>query len=280
MSLGEKIYQLRTAKNLSQEALSEAMDVSRQSISKWETDASVPELDKLIALSKFFEISLDELVLNQAIKKDSEPAENSKDSKNANTQFAPGSKQRTKSWLILLCTGAIIFLMITLFTSQVLAGLLFAYPFWLCTLVCLAFKRSAWLWCCWVIFLLGDLYIRYATGLNWKAINMTLYFEPWMNPARLAIAWVMLALTVLMIILTVRELRKRKLPELFQNKIFLTGMWIVIVLSFLPSALFPERIFALYFVAVDWVQIAVLIAAILSTIKILRKEKESTTENL
>ena len=40
MDLGERIYQLRTQKNFSQEALAEALGVSRQSISKWETGGS------------------------------------------------------------------------------------------------------------------------------------------------------------------------------------------------------------------------------------------------
>ena len=48
MKLHEKIYTLRTAKNLSQGDLAEILDVSRQSVSKWETGASIPDLDKLI----------------------------------------------------------------------------------------------------------------------------------------------------------------------------------------------------------------------------------------
>lgn len=48
MSLGQRIYDYRTQKQLSQAALAEQLNVSRQSISKWETDTSVPELDKLL----------------------------------------------------------------------------------------------------------------------------------------------------------------------------------------------------------------------------------------
>ncbi len=47
MSIGKKIFELRTAKNLSQGDLAEILDVSRQSVSKWETDSAVPDLDKL-----------------------------------------------------------------------------------------------------------------------------------------------------------------------------------------------------------------------------------------
>lgn len=62
MTLGNKIYQLRTKAGLSQEELAEQTGVSRQSVSKWETDASIPELDKLIQLSKLFGVTLDSLV--------------------------------------------------------------------------------------------------------------------------------------------------------------------------------------------------------------------------
>lgn len=61
MNIGEKIYKLRTEKNLSQGDLADRLDVSRQSVSKWENDTAVPDLDKLIKLCDIFEISLDEL---------------------------------------------------------------------------------------------------------------------------------------------------------------------------------------------------------------------------
>lgn len=62
MTLGERIYNLRTEKEMSQGDLADALEVSRQSISKWETNGSVPELDKLIKLSEIFDVSLDELI--------------------------------------------------------------------------------------------------------------------------------------------------------------------------------------------------------------------------
>ena len=62
MNLGETIYRLRTKAGMSQDALANALDVSRQSVSKWENNAAVPELDKLIKLSEVFGVTLDELV--------------------------------------------------------------------------------------------------------------------------------------------------------------------------------------------------------------------------
>ena len=62
MNLGETIYRLRTKAGMSQDALAGALDVSRQSVSKWENNAAVPELDKLMKLSEIFGVTLDELV--------------------------------------------------------------------------------------------------------------------------------------------------------------------------------------------------------------------------
>lgn len=62
MRLAENIYRFRTKKNMSQLDLADALEVSRQSVSKWETGSAVPELDKLAKMAKLFEVSLDELV--------------------------------------------------------------------------------------------------------------------------------------------------------------------------------------------------------------------------
>ncbi|WP_298020136.1 helix-turn-helix domain-containing protein [uncultured Dysosmobacter sp.] len=67
MTFGERLVRLRNQKGLSQDALAESLGVSRQSVSKWETDASVPELDKLVKLSDLFEVSLDELVRGRSV---------------------------------------------------------------------------------------------------------------------------------------------------------------------------------------------------------------------
>ncbi len=62
MNLGENIYKHRTEKNMSQGDFADALEVSRQSVSKWENNSAVPELDKLVKMAEIFEISLNELV--------------------------------------------------------------------------------------------------------------------------------------------------------------------------------------------------------------------------
>ena len=62
MSFGENLRIIRKQKGLSQEELAELLDVSRQSVSKWEQDQGYPESEKLIALSRKLNVSLDELL--------------------------------------------------------------------------------------------------------------------------------------------------------------------------------------------------------------------------
>ena len=86
MTVGERIAQLRKEHTLSQEELGEQLNVSRQAIYKWERNASLPEIEKLIALSKLFGVSVGYLLGVEEQHAQSDPA------------TAPGelSEQQTK----------------------------------------------------------------------------------------------------------------------------------------------------------------------------------------
>lgn len=62
MTIGQRIMNYRKAKNLSQEEVAEKLNVTRQTISKWETNLSTPDFDKIIPLCELFEISSEELL--------------------------------------------------------------------------------------------------------------------------------------------------------------------------------------------------------------------------
>ena len=62
MTIGQRIAELRRQNNLSQEALGEALGVTRQSISKWESDGALPEIEKLVAMSRLFGVSVGALL--------------------------------------------------------------------------------------------------------------------------------------------------------------------------------------------------------------------------
>ena len=62
MTIGEKITKLRMAKGMSQEELADELRISRQSVSKWEMDQAIPQIDKVLVLCEFFGVSADELL--------------------------------------------------------------------------------------------------------------------------------------------------------------------------------------------------------------------------
>lgn len=63
MTFGEKLQKLRRESALSQEKLAEQLHVSRQAISKWELGTAVPDTDNIVRLSKFFQVPLEYLML-------------------------------------------------------------------------------------------------------------------------------------------------------------------------------------------------------------------------
>ena len=63
MSIGSRIQQLRISNSLTQEQLAEKIGVSRQSISKWEMEQSLPEIDKVVLMSKLFSVGTNEILL-------------------------------------------------------------------------------------------------------------------------------------------------------------------------------------------------------------------------
>ena len=70
MTCGEKITLIRKENNLTQEQFAEMMNVSRQSVSKWELGTAYPDTEKLIRISKLFSCSLDYLLKDEIEKKD------------------------------------------------------------------------------------------------------------------------------------------------------------------------------------------------------------------
>lgn len=86
MNFASNLQKLRKKENMSQEALAEKLDVTRQSVSKWESGASYPEMDKLISISKIFNVDMDTLV-NGDVDIDSLDKENSINTKDILDKF-------------------------------------------------------------------------------------------------------------------------------------------------------------------------------------------------
>lgn len=87
MTFGEKIQALRKSRGMSQEQLAEQLAVSRQSVSKWELSESVPEPDKIVALSELFGVTTDYLLKDGENPVPAEPAREDKRKTIGQVQF-------------------------------------------------------------------------------------------------------------------------------------------------------------------------------------------------
>lgn len=65
MTFAEKLKSIRKQAGLSQEQLAEKLGVSRQAVTKWETDMGIPDIENIMAISALFDISIDELLSNE-----------------------------------------------------------------------------------------------------------------------------------------------------------------------------------------------------------------------
>jgi transcriptional regulator with XRE-family HTH domain len=197
MNIGEKIYHYRIENKMSQGDLANALDVSRQSVSKWETNTSVPELSKLIRMSELFGISIDELVRGDNAK---EITIENQTSEQYNYKSALPARKIVG--LIILCTGIILFFILLLLSDLIVATIL-SSPLFICAVICLLVRRHPALFCCWTLYILVSTYIRYATGIRFWWI-----FSPWLYQHNLnthaVIAWIMSLLLAILIIITSR----------------------------------------------------------------------------
>ena len=295
MTLGKNIVRLRTQKNWSQGDLADALEISRQSVSKWETDTSIPELDKLIKLSKLFDVTLDELVRCEEVPKTETalPA-----AQTVPTSFAPQvtperEKRRTITGTILLCTGAVILIFCLLLAGDLMTGLLFASPFLICGIICFAVKRRVGLCCGWAVYLYIDLYLRFATGLSWTTIFMTHLWTAQMNYARLSIAWMQFIGMVLMSLCTVRSYPTLKVSATKKEVTWLIVGWVaaLVMLPLLMSYgvmplwidnLYNYSNFSPYFfinVLYSYVRLALINVLLVRTLAVWRVKREAKKAN-
>ncbi len=168
-TLGERINKYRTAQGLSQLELSELLDVSRQSISKWETDVAVPELSKLVKMAEIFEISLDALVLGKEAEVKEETVKEEPTPAAPIAEIRERSRLKTGFGFCFLGVGILLSFLILLLAGDFLAAFILFVPFGISAFFCLKQFRHAALWCfeswyCWIA-----AYFYYATGVHWNA---------------------------------------------------------------------------------------------------------------
>ncbi len=196
MTLGQRICMYRTRRQLSQAALAEQLEVSRQSISKWETDASVPELAKLLRMSELFDVSLDELIKGQPVKASAneligetvaekivspETAEEAETTQKHTQSNAVSAEKEPLSWkkfvaiIFLVCgvLGTILSFLLgiwTIFLPLIIASLIVA------PLIYLSARSHPLLKAGWALWILIYIWLRLHTGIRfWWIFNNWVY---------------------------------------------------------------------------------------------------------
>jgi transcriptional regulator with XRE-family HTH domain len=115
MKFSERLKSLRKEKGLSQEELAELLNVSRQSVSKWESGQTYPEIDKLIVLSDLFKITLDNFLKEN----------DSKDTISNDDEMKVNDKEDIDEYLMI--GGLIIGIAIGLITDNIILGTVGAF---------------------------------------------------------------------------------------------------------------------------------------------------------
>lgn len=95
MTLGTRLKEFRTVQHLSQKDVADFLNISRQSISRWETDKSYPDIDNLIKISRLYKVSVDEMLVEAELNGKSNTDKNS---------IKLTTKHIDESWVLTLLT--------------------------------------------------------------------------------------------------------------------------------------------------------------------------------
>lgn len=124
MNLGERLFELRKAKNLTQDDMAEKLNVTRQTVSKWETNQSTPDFDKIMPLCELFEIGVEELLTG----KKSEEKQEKKEEKVLTRQEIKERSAKIVSGSVFIYIAAIAFVAIAVavqHTNPIIASAVF-----------------------------------------------------------------------------------------------------------------------------------------------------------
>ena len=295
MSLGETIYRLRTEKNLSQGDLAELLEVSRQSVSKWENDSAVPDLAKIVKLSEVFGVSLDELVKGESTPKFREnvilqeenktaEAEIKSGYNNVRTDTQTGLSDRKIAGIILFCMSFLVILFFTVLGGFV-SGVVYSSPFWLCGILCFALKRNVGLWCAWAVYGLVDTCLAYLLGFSRTIAVVALCTGGWTVGS--IFAWVMIVALLVLISVTVVRFGKKPLPDGKKRYACLVAPWVVWVVlhvfSFLlggsltgwynAESILPVYTYRLLSMVLSWGRIIAFTVGLVQIVRCIRAKK-------
>lgn len=253
MTLGEKITQLRTARQMSQGDLAERLEVSRQSVSKWETGSSIPDLDKLLRLGDLFGVTLDDLV-----RSGEQPPPPQAETVSPLPEKFPARKI---VGYILLGVGLLSVVL------GLVAGLLLVclgvYLVW-CGLICLLVKKHPGLVIGWCTFLPCAYVLP-----SFTSSRMAMVFHPAVYReglrVQLVVAFGFWVILFLLVGLTVRSTRLRRHPLLFCGWVILSQC-----VGFIPVIFQPAGKALLAYRTVGWGALVLTAALVFWTGRCLR----------
>lgn len=207
MTLGQKIFELRNKQKMSQGDLAEKLNVSRQSISKWETDASVPELDKLIMLSDLFNITMDELVRDELPEKSADEEKEGTE-KSSHETVVINKQMSTQKIIGFILLGAGILSLPLLFLIGPTA-LIFSIPFLIFSLICFLIKKHVGLIIAWILTIAALIFFPTCTSVNvFFFLYGNLRYRIFTLQNFVAVClWIWI---ILLIVYTVKMMKKRK----------------------------------------------------------------------
>lgn len=254
MTLGDKIAKLRAEHRLSQGDLAEKMGVSRQSISKWETGTSIPDLDKLVTLSDLFDISLDALVKTQ------EPKEETNTQPSESSQLAAKySTKKIAGWILMGIGLLSVVLGVALNLLLTFLGLYLI----LCGAICLTIRKHPELVIGWGTFLPSAFLLP-----RFTSANMSMIFHPYVYQRglgiQLVVSYAFWAVLFLLIFITIKNTRIKRYPFLFCG-------WAVFsqVYGFIPIVFHHTKETMKSYLVLSWCVILLLIVLVFFTGKYL-----------
>ncbi len=156
-SIGERIFELRKSKGLSQGELADKLNVSRQTVSKWENNMSAPEIEKLIMLSDIFGVSVDYIIRGEHTEKEIPPTVVTEriiiqeKNKNMDAIKLSGIGFIIAAFLLLLVTAEAFWIS----SAMVLIGI-----------ILLVLKTKAELCVLWSLYIAATLLCTYATAIS------------------------------------------------------------------------------------------------------------------
>ena len=284
MNLGERIYKYRVSKNFSQGDLAEMLDVSRQSVSKWENNSATPDLDKIVKLSEIFGISIDELVTGERKQDDSSvvprKVQHETVLEKKDEEFSKFSGRKIAG-TILLCMAFLIVLMLG-FKGALGGGIILSIPFIVCGIICFIMKQNTGLWCAWAAYFMIDIYLRDMTSTTRNLIFNSYYYTAASKTLTLAliVSWIWNLVLLFLAVMTVLRLKNKPL-EMDRKKriLFVVGIAVLVVIIAFEK-IFPTTSFYLenyvrnhvhihyiIFTITDWIKVIISLLLIVNFVR-------------